>query len=100
MMLGMFPIHFCFAVEFAFKVKVQWKVEINGGETAEGSSLISVREMICHGVFLPWLAFFFFQTAIWITQEKASYARTDTAAHYFKCAEDTCKKATSRLLSI
>lgn len=40
MMLGMFPIHFCFAVEFAFKVKVQWKVEIHSGETAEGSSLI------------------------------------------------------------
>lgn len=31
-----------------------------------------------------------------MTQEKASIARTDTAAHYFECAEDTCRKATSR----
>lgn len=52
--------------------------------------------------FLPWvvvcgfLFVFFFQATIWITQEKASIARTDTAAHYFKCAEDTDRKATSR----
>lgn len=55
-----FPIHSCFSVEFALELKVQWKVEINGGETAEGSSLISVREMICHGFFAFVGLFFFF----------------------------------------
>lgn len=46
--------------------------------------------------FLPWLVFLFRQLAIWIIQEKASMARTDGAAHYLTCAENSCRKPASR----
>lgn len=46
--------------------------------------------------FLPWLVFLFRQLAIWIIQGKASMARTDGAAHYFTCAENSCRKPASR----
>jgi len=78
---------------FSLKVDIQWKVETNAGETADGNWL-TVRQVNCDGVFA--LVGLSFQAAIWVTQEKSPMARTDSAAHCFTCAENSCRKIISR----